>query len=115
MPCVHEFGIIDDFDNLKNYNEYDPKEFNCISVEDDIINNLSEKLAIMKTYFHSFERPDFGLAYWGITLIPPESLSFFYSVVTSSIHYRKSVELNKLASEINKATEEKKYMIHFGI
>ncbi|MEH7110375.1 short-chain dehydrogenase, partial [Bacillus sp. JJ1764] len=70
---------------------------------------------IMKTYFHSLERPEFGLAHWGITIIPPESLSMFFDVVTSSTLYKKSAELNELASKILQAKEEKKYMIHFGI
>ncbi len=69
----------------------------------------------MRTYFHSFERPEFGLAYWGITIIPPDSLSMFYDVITSSTMYKKSAELNELASKIIQAKEENKYMIHFGI
>ncbi|WP_102275310.1 short-chain dehydrogenase [Cytobacillus massiliigabonensis] len=115
MPCVHEFGIIDDFDSMKSYNDYTPYEYNCISVDDDIINSLSEQLAIMKTYFHSFKRPEFGLAYWGITIIPLESLTLFYNVVASSRSFKKSSELQELASKIIQATEGKKYMIHFGV
>jgi hypothetical protein len=69
----------------------------------------------MRTYFHSLERPEFGLAYWGITIIPPESLSMFYDVITSSTKYKNSAELNQLASKIIKANDQHKYMIHFGI
>ncbi|KOP82700.1 short-chain dehydrogenase [Cytobacillus solani] len=115
MPCVHEFGIIDNFDNMKNYNDYTPQKYSCISVDDDLINSLNEKLSIMKTYFHSYKRPEFGLAYWGITIIPPESLSLFYDVVLSSRYFKKSAELHELAAKIIQATEEKKYMIHYGV
>lgn len=115
MPCVHEFGIIDNFEGQKNYNVYNPRKYNCISVNDDIIISLNEHLSIMKTYFHSFNRPEHGLAYWGITIIPPESLLLFYDIVTSSSYYGKSSGLNELALKIIKATEEKKYMIHYGI
>ena len=115
MPCVHEFGILTDFDSQKDYNDYDPQEYNCISVDDDIIYHLNEQLAKMKTYFHSFDRLEYGLAYCGITIIPPESLSLFYDVVTSSTYFKESAELNELASKIIQAAEEKKYMIHYGI
>ncbi|MCP3742770.1 short-chain dehydrogenase [Rossellomorea sp. BNER] len=115
MPFVHKFGILDDFDNKKKYINYEPDKYNSISVDDAIINSVNEHLSIMKTYFHSFNRPEFGLAYFGITIIPPESLSLFFYVVTSSGDFKKSFELNELASKILQAIEEKKYMIHFGV
>ncbi len=115
MPCVHDFGIIDDLVELKEIIDYEPQKYNCISVEDDIINDLNKDISVMKTYFHSLGRPELGLAYWGITLIPYESLSFFYHVITSSENFKESLELNELATKILQAMEEKKYMIHFGI
>lgn len=115
MACVHEFGIIDIFDRQKDYSSYEPQKYNCISVDDDIINDLAKPLSIMRTYFHSFNRPEYGLAYWGITLIPPESLSLFYEVVISSRYFNKPVELNNLATLIIKAIEDRKYMIHYGV
>ncbi|GIN91890.1 hypothetical protein J22TS1_29410 [Siminovitchia terrae] len=115
MPCVHEFGILDDFENQKEYIAYEPHKYNSISVDDDIISSVNEQLSIMKTYYHSFNRPEFGLAYSGITIIPSESLSLFYDVVTSSGCFKKSIELNELALIILQAIEEKKCMIHFGI
>lgn len=115
MPCVHEFGILDDLDKQKNYIHYEPHKYNCICVDDDIILSLHKHLSTMKTYFHSFSRSEFGLAYCGITIIPPESLSLFYVIVTSSEYFKKSVELNELASKITQAIEEKKYIIHFGV
>ncbi|MGG1675741.1 short-chain dehydrogenase [Neobacillus sp. NRS-1170] len=114
MP-VHDFGIIDTIENLKRNIGYEPQKYKCISVDDEIINHLNEHLSIMRTYFHSLEHPEFGLAYWGITIIPPGSLSMFYNVITSSTMYKKSAELNELAFKIFQAKEENKYMIHFGI
>jgi hypothetical protein len=114
MP-VHEFGIIDNIENEKRKINYEPQKYNCISVDDEIIIHLNEHLSIMKTYFHSLERPELGLAYWGITIIPPESISMFYDVVTSSTLYKKSAELNELAYKIIQAKEGNKYMIHFGV
>lgn len=115
MPCVHEFGIVDDFNILKEYNKYTPQKYNCISVDDELINSLSEQLSIMKTYYHLFDRPEYGLAYWGITIIPPESLLLFYDVVSTSPYFKQSVELNQLAAKIIQAIEDKKYMIHYGV
>ena len=114
MP-VHEFGIIDKTENVKRNIGYEPQKYNCISVDDEIMIHLNKHLSIMRTCFHSLERPEFGLAYWGITIIPPESLSMFYDVIISSTIYKNSAELNQLASKIIKAKEENKYMIHFGI
>ena len=115
IPCVHEFGILDDFDKQKDYIDYEPQEYNYISVDDDIINCLMEQLSIMKTHYHSFNRPEYGLTYSGITIIPPETLSIFYDVVTSSRYFTISVELQELASIILQAIVGKKYIIHFGI
>lgn len=114
MP-VHEFGIIDNIVNVKSEIGYDPLKYKCISVDDEIIDTLHGQLSIVRTYFHSLDRPEYGLAYWGITVIPLESLSLFYDVVTSSSLYKKSGELNELAAKIIQAQEEKKYMIHFGV
>ena len=69
----------------------------------------------MKTYFHTVKNQKYGLAYCGITIIPPESLAIFYETVTSSKFFRKSDELNELASKIVKAAAEQKYMIHYGV
>lgn len=114
MP-VHEFGIIDNIENVKSPFDYEPLKHKCISVDDDIIDTLYDRLSIVRTYFHSLDRPEYGLAYWGITVIPLDSLSLFYDVVTSSPLYKKSDELVELAAKIIQAKEEKKYMIHFGV
>ena len=99
MACVHDFGIIDDFTSQKLRRLYTEK-YHCISVDDDIISSLNQNLSIMKTYFHTVKNQKYGLAYCGITIIPPESLAIFYETVTSSKFFRKSDELNELASKI---------------
>lgn len=42
---------------------YELQKYKCISVDDEMINHLNEHLPIIRTYFHSLERPEFGLAY----------------------------------------------------
>ncbi|WP_027626520.1 hypothetical protein [Clostridium lundense] len=114
--CNHEFGIIDNLQKDKDYgDEYTPEKYHCISVHDDIINLLVGSLKTMKTYFHTMNRPDFGLAYYGITLIPPESLMRFQDIILSSKKFRQSKELVELANLISKAIEQNKYIIHYGI
>jgi hypothetical protein len=113
---VHDFGIIDNIESVKRRKiGYEPQKYNCISIDDEIIHNLTNHLSIMRTYFHSLEHIEFGLAYAGITIIPPESLLFFYEVITSSSIYGKSSELNELAAKIVMARRENKHMIHFGV
>lgn len=115
VSSSHEFGLIDNITIQINFDEYSPKKYNCILVDDDIVEILFESLLEMKTYFHSLDRPEFGLAYYGVTIIPPDSLSFFYNAITSSRYFKNSVELNKLALIIQQAIKEEKHMIHYGI
>ena len=107
MACVHDFGIIDDFTSQKNYEDYTPEKYHCISVDDDIISSLNQNLSIMKTYFHTVKNQKYGLAYCGITIILPESLAIFYETVTSSKFFRKSDELNELASKLYKLQQNR--------
>lgn len=114
MP-VHEFGIIDNINPNQNEFNYEPSKYNCISVDEEVIDTLSEHLPKVRTYFHSLKRSEFGLANTGITIIPPESLSLFCDIVISSTLYKDSVELNRLYEMIVIANQQKKYMIHFGL
>ncbi|MFD1030794.1 short-chain dehydrogenase [Metaplanococcus flavidus] len=115
MSSTHEFGLIDHIDSQKNFDRYSPEKYNCISIDGDIVESLYENLLAMETYFHSLDRPEFGLAYYGVTLIPPNSLPFFFNVVTSSRDFENSERLNELAIKIQQAIKEKKHMIHYGI
>ncbi|MCB2300714.1 hypothetical protein [Clostridium tagluense] len=56
----HEFEIID----------YEPEEYNCISVNDDLIEEITnkyvEEFKNMKTYAHIISNQIYGLNYIGI-------------------------------------------------
>lgn len=109
MPA-HEFGIMDKPPKVhRRYDSYEPQKFNCISVNDDYIMPLLEKLTLLKTYWHTLDRAEIGLAYYGITLIPPESLDTFIDLI-----YNKS-ELSDLTTLLIKARDSDSYVIHFGI
>ena len=57
------------------FEEYEPGKYDCIAVDDECIQAVIEKLMGIKCYWHSLDRPEAGLAYHGITLIPPESIA----------------------------------------
>lgn len=107
MPMVHEFGImLVDPQPGERYDAYEPKKYGCITVNDDLVEVFAPKLAEMPCYWHTLERPEKGLAYCGITLIPPGSLAVF----------SKAVSKNKpLQTLIEKAVAEKRFIIHFGL
>ena len=110
-----EFGIIEDIDETQSYS-YDPDKYHCVFIDDEIyIDDWWKKLLLLKTYFHSLNRPEFGLARYGITLIPPESLPAFQEIVLSDKRMKQDENLVKLAETIQDAIQRNKYMIHYGI
>lgn len=111
----HEFGVIDDFDINKDYSEYEPDKYECISVDDKLIVDIVQYLKNIKTYHHCFDRKETGLAYYGVTIIPPRSLMFLYDIVTTSNQFKKSEELADLSALIITAKIKEKHLIHFGI
>lgn len=112
---THEFGIIDKIDKIKNYSEYEPEQYHCISIDDDIIINILEALLEIETYYHSLNRPNKGLAYYGITLIPPRSYGKFIDILNVNMTNETSKEISKLLALIIEANKQNKYIIHFGI
>ena len=111
-----EFGIIEDFDKTKDYSVYEPERYHCVYIDDDLyIDDWWARLVLMKTYFHCYSRPEFGLARYGVTLIPPESLPAFQEIVLSEPRLKEDPQLVLLAQLVQKAVSEGKYMIHFGV
>lgn len=116
MACIAEFGIIDEFEIDKDYSsKYEPQKYNCVAINDDILDDWWEELFLIKTYFHSYSRPNFALARWGVTLIPPESLEAFYGIVLTDRRSKTSKELVDLMILLRKAISENKYVIHYGV
>ena len=115
----HEFGIIDSFEENKWYSRYEPEKYNCVSVNDDLIEGLTvkygEELMAIKTYFQVTTQAGKGLDYSGITIIPPESLKQFRDVTIKANSHLKSKELQLLIEKITEAIRGNKYLIHYGI
>ena len=109
MP-KHEFGIMNICPKKGEiYDQYEPERFNCISVDDDYILPLLKKMNEVKFYWHTLERPELGLAYYGITIIPPESLDSIIEMILDNKN------LTELLILLSKAQDENKFVIHFGI
>jgi hypothetical protein len=116
MPCVAEFGIIDEFEKDKDYSSnYEPEKYNCVSIDDDILNDWWDELILVNTYFHCYSSPNFALARWGVTLLPPESLGDFYNIVSKDRRSKSSKGLIDLIILLKKAISENKYVIHYGV
>ena len=81
----HEFGIIDSFEENKWYSDYEPEKYNCISVRDDLIEQL--------------------------IINYDEELK---SIIRANNRYQ-SQELEALIEVISDAIKEDKYLIHYGI
>ena len=115
MPCVAEFGIIKDFDREKDYSEYEPQKYNCVSIDDDALNNWWARLEDMKSYFHTYSRPDKALARCGVTLIPPESLDLFHAIVKDDTQAEYHEQAAAVLSVIEEAKRNGSFVIHFGV
>ena len=127
MPCVAEFGIIENFDKEKDYSNLDEfgvfpevfpnalKAYNCVAINDDALNDWWPRIEGMKSYFHSFTRPETALARCGVTLIPPESFDLFYDIVANDTSSEFEEQTAAVLAVIEKAKRNGKFIIHFGI
>jgi hypothetical protein len=106
----HEFGIIQS-EPIRGirFDKYEPEKNNCISINDDFIEPILSELSDIDFYWHTVDIPGKGLAYTGITLIPPGS---FDSIIDKIINI---TELSLLLELLLKAKVDNKYVIHFGI
>ena len=106
----HEFGIMQTPPKKgKRYDKYEPNKYECISVNDDYIENIIEKLSYIDFYWHTLDVAGKGLSYCGITLIPPTSMQSFISEIDDI------PELHSLKELLLKALNQNKWIIHFGL
>ena len=79
--AYHEFGIMENSPKVsERFDKYEPGKFKCIKINDDFIEPLLTEFQCIRCYWHTLKYPEMNLAYWGITLIPPESIDDFISV-----------------------------------
>ena len=109
MP-KHEFGIMPNAPKIgKRYEKYDPEKYGCISIDDAVIGRIAEKLQAIDSYWSTLSVKGKGLAYCGITLIPPTSLDEFLQIVGDND------ALLQLKNLLELAQKEHKWVIHFGL
>ena len=106
----HEFGIMQNPpEEHKRYDEYEPEKYSCISVDDDYIEKIDANLNNIDFYWHTLDIKGKGLAYCGVTLIPPTSMESFINVI------KEVNELSELKELLVKAHKENKWVIHYGL
>ena len=106
----HEFGIMQiSPQNGQCFDEHEPEKYNFISVNDDYIENILEKLTDIDFYWHTPDVSGKGLAFCGVTLVPPSSMQRFISVIENIS------ELQQLKELLTQALNENKWIIHFGL
>ena len=95
MP-KHEFGIMKNPPKSgERYDRYEPDKYDCISVDDGSVFPLLNPLNGVKCYWHTLDRPEFGLADHEILESRPD--------------------LTELSSLLSAAKRERAFVIHFGI
>ena len=106
----HEFGIMDRAPRSgETYLDYEPECYGCISVDDELIEEVDRNTQHVKCFWHTVDRAEKGLAYCGITLIPPESLGEIMAALG------EENALAELRALLDKAKREGKFVIHFGL
>ena len=106
----HEFGIMMDAPQpSKRYDKYEPEKYACISVDDVYLESIAEKILSIDFYWHTLSVKGKGLSYCGITLVPPSSLRAFIDAIADN------PELSKLAELLEKARDNNKWVIHYGL
>ncbi len=106
----HEFGIMQEAPKHGHrYDEYQPQKYNCISVNDDYLEDIVAQFNDIDFFWHTIDLPGKGLAYTGVTLIPPTSMPAFIAVIDN----RRG--LSELKALMIRAVFENKWIIHFGL
>ena len=112
IVAKHEFGIMQhEPSSNESFNTYEPQKYNCIMIDDDFIEPIMVDLQRIDCYWHTRQIAEKGLAYCGITLIPPKSMEALISILSS----KNKQEYTSLIGLANQAKENGKYLIHYGI
>lgn len=108
--AMHEFGIMQTEPAVGQlFEEYAPRKYHCICVDDAEIERLLPETECMELYWHTVDCAGRGLADTGITLIPPVSLPKLREAVT------RQGDMAELAALLRRAERENKWVIHYGI
>ena len=114
MPCIHEFGIMPTAPAPEEEFGYSPENYpDMVIVDDDSLNDWSgrhyDALRSIPVCYNDLRHPGTGLAWYGITLIPPASIPAFLDILTGEPDFAD------LAYLMHRAAEQNKYIIHYGV
>ncbi|MDY4105748.1 MAG: hypothetical protein SOY37_09230 [Oscillospiraceae bacterium] len=106
----YEFGVMDPgpLPGVR-YDAYEPEKYRCIPVRDDLIDPLLEAFSAFDTCYHTLSVPGTGLSWAGITLIPPDSLPGFLSVLPDGAAY------DGLRAVLRDARARNRFVICYGL
>lgn len=108
--ATHEFGIMDRPPvHGDRYDCCEPEKYCMISVDDAFIEPLLPELDCLDFFWHSLDVPRKGLAYCGVTLIPPQSMGGVIDILKG---IPALFDLKKLLLE---AKGKNKFIIHYGL
>ena len=108
--AVHEFGLMESPPiHGRRYDEYEPARYACIAVCDDDLDCHLQSLCAIPCFAHTLDCPMMGLAWCGITLIPPQSAREMAELL------RSDPSLCALTDLCSRAADQQKYIIHFGL
>ena len=106
----HQFGIMMADPELGQiFEEYEPEKYDCIAVDDEYVQEVAEMLAGVSVYWHGLDRPESGLVYHGITLIPPESIEEVIEAIKDVPEMRRLMEMLVVAER------KQKFVIYFWV
>ena len=109
--AFHEFGIMQEIPKGR-YDNYDPEKYlQLVAVDMEVIDKVLTRTIVVPTYSHTTKEPFKGLNETGITLIPPNSAEKLADIFENT----QFPELVKVTKLLRLASEESKYVIHFGI
>ncbi len=91
--AFHEFGVMKKAPAWEEmYEKYDLSLCGeTAAVEDDEVHALWEHFGSIPCFWHSLQRPAQGLAYTGITLIPPITIYLRYKARQPAVSFSASL------------------------
>jgi hypothetical protein len=111
-----EFGIIDNLDYEKDYAKaYEPDKYGCIAICSDAVSDWYSFLTDMPSFYHKYSRPEFGIARYGVTLIPPSSLDLLTDVMKSKTRNEFKPDALEIIKLLEKAKSEDKFVILYDV
>lgn len=112
-----DFGIISQFDSDKNYSHFsEPFEslyakYHCVSVADDDVNQWISLTSHIPTFGGCAQMPSHGINHYGITIIPPSSISLLLELLLS----QQNSSIDALVLLLRDALQQNFHVICFGI